>query len=77
MFVHGKCQYPLHLGIIECADHDSPEIERDGLRMDVLSRVPDLQLHVTFGPLFVLPSCPLEDCGKDNRYRCIRQPALF
>jgi hypothetical protein len=35
--VHGKCRYLLCRRIIECADHDGPEIERDRLQVDVLS----------------------------------------
>ena len=75
--VHGKCQYPLHLGIIECADHDGPEIERDGLQMDVLRGVPDLHVHIAFRPLLVFPGGSLVNRGDDNGCRRIVQPVLF
>jgi len=47
-FVRGKRQYALHLGIIECADYDRPELQRGGLQMDVLGGVPDLHVHIAF-----------------------------
>ena len=75
--VHSQCQYALHLGIIERADHDGPEIKRDGLQMDVLSGVPDLHLHIPPRSQLVFPGGSLVKRGDDNGYRSVVQPVLF
>ena len=75
--VHGKCQYALHLGIIECADYYGPELEPYGLQMDVLSGVPDLHVHIAFRTLLIFPGGSLVNRGDGNCYRCIVQPILL
>jgi hypothetical protein len=80
---HSGCSFtasvntPLHPGIIEGADYDGPQIERDGLQMDVLSGVPGLHVQITFRPLLVFPGCSLVNRGDDNGCRRVLQPVLF